>query len=128
MRAAETAESLLAYEEAAGFYQMALDALRHDESADEKLRCRLLVAAARATSKSGHVTETIELARRGAECARRIGDTAGLVDACRAIDYIVANLGRCHRGARRRRTALLGTCRSAGHRGPAQRRARALPR
>jgi tetratricopeptide (TPR) repeat protein len=93
MRAAETAESLLAYEEAAGFYQMALDALRHDESADEKLRCRLLVAAARATSKSGHVTETIELARRGAECARRIGDTEGLVDACRAIDYIVANLG-----------------------------------
>jgi tetratricopeptide (TPR) repeat protein len=39
------------------------------------------------------VPETIDHVQRAAECARRLGDVTALVEACRVIDYIVANLG-----------------------------------
>ena len=90
---AQKAESVLAYEEAVTFYQMALDALVREETPDEGRRCHVLLATARSMSKAGHVAETIDLVERGAACARRLGDTGALVDACRVIDYIVSNLG-----------------------------------
>jgi len=48
IRAAEQAESQLAYEEAAAFYQAALDTLELDAADDEIRRCRLLLSNARA--------------------------------------------------------------------------------
>ena len=93
VRAAEKAESLLAYEEAIGWYEMALDALEREATTDEATKCRLLLAAARSLSKAGRVPETIDHVQRAAECARRLGDVDALVDACRVIDYIVANVG-----------------------------------
>jgi DNA-binding winged helix-turn-helix (wHTH) protein len=93
MRAAEQAEAQLAYEEAAGFYQVALDALELDPAPDERHACRLLLAMARSMSKVARVGEAQELALRGAAIARRLGDVNALVEACRTLDYLVANLG-----------------------------------
>jgi DNA-binding winged helix-turn-helix (wHTH) protein len=93
VRAAEQAEAQLAYEEAARFCQAALDALELDPASDERQVCHLLLAMARTMSKAGRVAETRELALRGATIARRHHDVCALVEACRTLDYLVANLG-----------------------------------
>jgi DNA-binding winged helix-turn-helix (wHTH) protein/tetratricopeptide (TPR) repeat protein len=93
VRAAEQAEVQLAYEEAAGFYQAALDAMELDATQDELQVCRLLLAMARSMSKAARVAETQEVAMRGAGIARRLRHVPYLVDACRTMDYLMANLG-----------------------------------
>jgi DNA-binding winged helix-turn-helix (wHTH) protein len=93
MRAAAKAESVLAYEEAASYYQTALEMLELEESEDPLCKCAIQLSVARAMSKAGRIGDGIEWLRNASALARRLGHTAGLVEACRVMDYIVSNLG-----------------------------------
>jgi DNA-binding SARP family transcriptional activator len=86
--AAQEALSTLAYQEAAGHYQRALQALEQDPGADGRERCELLLAAGEAQARAGDpVAEPTFLAAE--RQARDLGD-AGLV--------AHAVLGRCGLG------------------------------
>jgi DNA-binding winged helix-turn-helix (wHTH) protein len=92
-RAAAKAESLLAYEEAAGYYQTALEMLELEDDVDEQRMCALQLAVARSMSKAGRIGDTLDWLRNAAGLARRIGHMQGLIEACHIIDYVVRNVG-----------------------------------
>ncbi len=71
--AAERATSLLAYEEAAGHYERALEALELKEHGDEEQRGDLLLALGDAQTQSGNTTKARETFQQAAEVARKRG-------------------------------------------------------
>lgn len=94
MRAAEVAEAQLAYEEAAGYYQNAIDTLALDDGGEgERVRCQLLLALARAMSKEARAPESLELCEQAFAVALKHGDLEQMLEACRIVDYGVSNLG-----------------------------------
>jgi tetratricopeptide (TPR) repeat protein len=93
IEAGRQAESVLAYEEAARFYQIALDALERGNPHDENLKCELLLGMTRSLGNGGRVHEALELIPRVAELARWRMRTDVLLGACRVMDRIVSTLG-----------------------------------
>ena len=71
-RAADRAGRLLAYEEAARLYGMALAALDSTESADEPTRCELLLALGEAQARSGEMAPAKETFEHAADAASRL--------------------------------------------------------
>ena len=69
-RAGARAVALLAYEEAARLYQMALEALRQDAAASARLRCGLLLALADAQGRAGDDQRAKSTFVRAADLAR----------------------------------------------------------
>lgn len=76
-RAGDRAMRLLAFEEAAGRYERALQALHLDGALDQEVRCDLLVALGEAVRRSGDPAKAKEAFRDAADLARRIGATQG---------------------------------------------------
>ncbi len=70
-RAGDRALRVLAYEEAAGLYETALEALDLEERVDPSERCDLLLAAGEAWSRAGQHGAFQGAFRRAAEVARR---------------------------------------------------------
>ncbi len=83
-RAAERALGVLAYEEAARLYKLAIDALDQAPS-DPALTCRLLLACGNAQNKAGDTLEAQETFRRAADTARALGSSQLLASA--ALGY-----------------------------------------
>lgn len=81
IRAAERATQLLAYEEAAGHYERALQALDLKLSGDEAERCELLLALGDAQSRSGEREKSRAVFQRAAELARKLSRPAGFARA-----------------------------------------------
>ena len=71
-RAARRAAGVLAYEEAARLYAVALEAL-DQAPADPEQRCRLLLALGNAQTRAGDTLEAHETFRRAADTARALG-------------------------------------------------------
>jgi DNA-binding SARP family transcriptional activator len=71
--AGEQAAALLAYEEAARLYRMALDALELKAPPDEVTRCELLLALGEAAARGGDLPAAKEIFVRAADLARRLG-------------------------------------------------------
>ncbi|MEE8346459.1 MAG: AAA family ATPase, partial [Dehalococcoidia bacterium] len=80
-RAAERALSLAAYEEAAGLYDIALQAVELKERADEGQRCELFLSLGDARWKAGDTDGAKETFRRAAELARRLNEPQRLARA-----------------------------------------------
>jgi len=72
-RAGERAARLLAYEEAARLYRIALTALESKRSADEPTRCELLLELGEVQARSGEMAPAQETFARAAEVARTLG-------------------------------------------------------
>jgi eukaryotic-like serine/threonine-protein kinase len=72
-RAGARAIALLAYEEAARLYQMALEALGPDGTGSARLRCELLLALGDAQSRAGDAPAAKSTFLRAAELARTAG-------------------------------------------------------
>jgi DNA-binding CsgD family transcriptional regulator len=89
-RAGDRALALLAYEEGARFYQLALEALDFEESADELERCELLLALGDARRKSGELRQAMETFRRAAEVARNLGGPSAAPDAAQRAAILLA--------------------------------------
>jgi DNA-binding SARP family transcriptional activator/tetratricopeptide (TPR) repeat protein len=66
------ATALLAYEEAARLYEMALDALALKATADDRRRCELLLALGDAQARGGEAASWKETFVQGAAVARRL--------------------------------------------------------
>ena len=73
-RAGDRAAGLLAYEEAARLYEMALEALALRGLADEPARCELLLALGDAQVRGGDLSTGKETFARAAEIAGRLND------------------------------------------------------
>jgi DNA-binding SARP family transcriptional activator len=71
-RAGDRAAELLAYEEAARLYEMAMEALELKSPADESIRCDLLLALGDAQARAGHLPAAKETFLEAAEVARRL--------------------------------------------------------
>lgn len=80
VRAGERASSLLAYEEAAGHYERALQALEL-RGADDSMRCDLLLGLGDARWGAGEATRARETFQGAASLARRLGDAHRLARA-----------------------------------------------
>jgi class 3 adenylate cyclase len=72
-RAGERATALLAYEEAAGHYEMALQALEVKDKPDEVQRCELLLSMGEALNSAGDRDRAKETLQRAADVARKLG-------------------------------------------------------
>lgn len=72
-RAGARADALLAYEEAAHYYQMALDGLERESMADQRRRCRLLLALGASQRKAGDFAQAIATFQEAATVARSLG-------------------------------------------------------
>ncbi|MBI1886651.1 MAG: AAA family ATPase [Chloroflexi bacterium] len=84
-RAGDRALGLLAYEEAARLYEMALQALDLKDEPDEGLRCELLLALGDAWSKSGDTPKAKGIFLQAADVARKVGAAERLARA--ALGY-----------------------------------------
>jgi DNA-binding SARP family transcriptional activator/tetratricopeptide (TPR) repeat protein len=84
-RAGERAGRLLAYEEAARLYRMALEALESSSSAEKLARCELLLALGEALARSGEMGPAKETFAAAADVARTVGSPELLAAA--AIGY-----------------------------------------
>jgi class 3 adenylate cyclase len=71
-RGAQNAQALLAYEEAARLYQMAIEAVELREPIDEALRCEMLLSLGEAMYGAGLFNRTREAFERAAESARNL--------------------------------------------------------
>ena len=71
-QAADRAAALLAYEEAARLYQMALDALGLEASTDESARCELLLGLGDAQARGGDTASWKETFAQAADVARKL--------------------------------------------------------
>ncbi len=94
IRAGQSAEALLAVEDAAQFFQTALDALALRPAADEAMRCRLLFQLGEAQRKSGEFTGAQRTLREAAEAARDLDLPELLANAALAYERISWRLGR----------------------------------
>jgi predicted ATPase len=72
-RAGDRAVALLAYEEAARLYELALEALERDPVIDQRKRCELLLSLAEAHNKAGAPDAVKRAILAAAEIARRLG-------------------------------------------------------
>jgi len=72
-RAGARADVLLAYEEAAHYYQMALDGLEREMMLDQRRRCRLLLALGEARRKAGDFAQALPTFQEAATVARSLG-------------------------------------------------------
>ena len=72
-RAAERADALFAYEEAARYYQLALQALEASGAPDATLHCRLLIALGEAKTKAGESLQAAEILLQAAASAKAHG-------------------------------------------------------
>ena len=72
-RAAKRATALLAYEEAARLYEVALDAFELSDSTVEEQKCELLLALAEAEADSGNTPVAKKQFLEAASLARRLG-------------------------------------------------------
>jgi DNA-binding SARP family transcriptional activator len=72
-RAGDNALELLAYEEAARLYGMALEALELAQPPDEQARCELLLAIGEAKVRAGEVVSAKKAFLDAADIARRLG-------------------------------------------------------
>jgi len=88
-RAAESALSQLAYEEAVRLYQMALDALDLAETRGNQVgrRCELLLALGEAHDKAGDRAKARETFQQAAALARELGHAEGLARAALGFAY-----------------------------------------
>lgn len=84
-RAGEQAETIFAYEEATIHYERTLRALEVDDSADEVLRCGLLLSLGRAQSRAGDSEGAKRSFKRAAGIARRLKSSTYLANA--ALGY-----------------------------------------
>jgi tetratricopeptide (TPR) repeat protein len=75
-RAGERAMTLLAYEEAAGHYERALQVLE-GQSTEEEQRCELLLASGEAWRKAGDLPQAREAFQRAADSARALKGRLG---------------------------------------------------
>jgi DNA-binding CsgD family transcriptional regulator len=73
IRAGERADAMLAFEEAASSFQMALDALEQQAAPDETLTCRLLLQLGEAERKSGDFQRARRTLGKASDVARRLG-------------------------------------------------------
>jgi class 3 adenylate cyclase len=80
-RAGEHATALVAYEEAAGHYERALQAMDLMDSADEIQRCDLLVALGEAQARAGDTLKAQRTFRRAADLAKRLDEPKRLAQA-----------------------------------------------
>ncbi|HXH13179.1 MAG TPA: AAA family ATPase [Alphaproteobacteria bacterium] len=71
-RAGARADALLAYEEAAHYYQMALHALERERMVDQQRRCRLLLALGEAQRKAGDFSHAMTTFQEAAAVARSL--------------------------------------------------------
>jgi DNA-binding CsgD family transcriptional regulator len=94
VRAGQSADALLAFEDAAQFFQMALDTLALRPAADEAVRCRLLFQLGEAQRKSGEFTRAQATLREAAEAARDLDLPELLANAALAYERISWRLGR----------------------------------
>jgi DNA-binding SARP family transcriptional activator/tetratricopeptide (TPR) repeat protein len=83
-RAAQRATAVLAYEEAARLYEVALEALAQ-APVDAERRCRLLLACGHAQTKAGDTIEANGTFREAADTARALGSAPLLAQA--ALGY-----------------------------------------
>jgi DNA-binding NarL/FixJ family response regulator len=72
-RAAERADALFAYEEAARYYQLALQALEANGTPDATQHCRLLIALGEAQTKAGENLQAAETLLQAAASAKAHG-------------------------------------------------------
>jgi tetratricopeptide (TPR) repeat protein len=91
VRAAERATALLAYEEAAQYYERALEALDLQKSRDEKKRCELLLELGEAHKRAGNNLKARSTFEQAAEVARRAGGPELLARA--ALGFAVVVIG-----------------------------------
>ena len=87
VRAGERADALLAFEDAAASFQMALDALDQRAPAEEALRCRLLFRLGDAQRKSGDYARARRTLHGATEAARRHGEAETLARAALAYEH-----------------------------------------
>jgi tetratricopeptide (TPR) repeat protein len=85
VRAAERATGLLAYEDAVGHYERALQALELKEQAKEGNRCELFLALGEAQTKAGDTEKARENFQVAAELARKEDDPEQLARAVLGI-------------------------------------------
>ncbi|HZQ38991.1 MAG TPA: AAA family ATPase, partial [Dehalococcoidia bacterium] len=125
-RAAERAGRLLAYEEAARHYELALRALELEGHGDAPRRCDLLLALGEAEARAGRNSQARQRFAQVAELARTLADwqrfaqaalgfggpvvTVGVVDAplVRLLEEALAALGQAECPLRARLLARLG--------------------
>ena len=84
-RAGDRASDLLAYEEAASQYDLALQAVELEEKPDEERRCEILLSLSEAQRNSGDVRKALETCEVFASLARSLGSGERLARA--AIEY-----------------------------------------
>jgi DNA-binding CsgD family transcriptional regulator len=88
VRAGERADRLLAFEDAAGAFQVALDALEQRAPVDEAMRCRLLYRLGEAQRKSGDVLQARVTLHEAAGAARQLGLADVLAQAALAYERV----------------------------------------
>ncbi len=84
-RAGDQASQLLAHEEAARLYELALSSLAMDTAAEEVLECRLYLALGDALARGGDLARAKDAFLRAASIARSLGDAEALATA--ALGY-----------------------------------------
>jgi DNA-binding CsgD family transcriptional regulator len=94
VRAGQSADALLAFEDAAQFFQMALDTLALGAAADDVTRSRLLFQLGEAQRKSGEFSRAQITLREAAEAARDLKLPELLANAALAYERISWRLGR----------------------------------
>jgi predicted ATPase/class 3 adenylate cyclase/DNA-binding NarL/FixJ family response regulator len=87
-RAGARAMMLAAYEEAARFYQMALQALARQAPEDEAQRCTLLLALGEAQRMAGQSPQALDTLQEAADIARRLGFPEHLARAAREFEQV----------------------------------------
>jgi predicted ATPase/DNA-binding CsgD family transcriptional regulator len=86
VQAGERANALLAYEEAARHYELALRALERREPVDEARRCALLLALGTAQRKAGQAHLAVATLQRAADLASRLGAAGELARAALELE------------------------------------------
>jgi DNA-binding CsgD family transcriptional regulator len=94
VRAGQSAEALLAFEDAAQFFQMALDALALRPAADEAMRCRLLFRLGDAQRMSGDFRRAQTTLREAAEAALHFDLYEPLAKSALAYEWVSWRVGR----------------------------------
>jgi DNA-binding CsgD family transcriptional regulator len=94
IRAGQSAEALLAVEDAAQFFQIALDALALRPAADEAMRCRLLFQLGEAQRMSGDFPRAQTTLRAAAEAALHFDLYEPLAKSALAYEWVSWRVGR----------------------------------
>jgi DNA-binding SARP family transcriptional activator len=123
--AGDRAVALLAYEEAARLYEIALDALERTQPVDEASRCRLMLALGNAQARGGLTDSSRETFLLAADLARRLDLPAELAQA--VLGY-GGRFAYARAGADRRLVPLLEEALTALPDGDGELRARLLAR